>query len=144
MKKNHEAGFSLIEILTVIAILSILAVIALRIYSNYLVKAEAIAGVVMSSNARVADTTWYTIKGTFTGATNASLGLPPAASINDKYISSVSVNNGIITVTYSNNTHKDLAGKTLVESPYISGDAIYWSCQGSTVDVKKYLKSFCG
>jgi type IV pilus assembly protein PilA len=140
--KAPAAGFTLIELMIVIAIVAILAAIAIPAYSDYLIRAQAAEGLVTATGAKVAVWEYVHNTGRFP-STNASAGLPGGTSISGKYISSVSLQpGGIILIAYAKpGTNALLQVNTLSLSPIDKTGSIDWVCK-STLD-SRYLPTVC-
>ncbi len=140
MKKQQ--GFTLIELMIVVAIIAILAAIALPAYQDYVARSQVSEGMSLASGAKTAVAEEYANTGDFGGITNATAGLSPAGSISGKYVDTVTVNDGVITVSLNGSSASDkIAGTNLTLTPNDNGGSIDWTCGGS-VDAK-YRPSSC-
>jgi type IV pilus assembly protein PilA len=137
-----SAGFTLIELMIVVAIIAILSAIAIPAYRDYIVRTQASEGFIIASGAKAAIWDFLTDKGEYPSS-NESAGLPPAESLNGKYVSSVKIEDtGIITVKYAMaETNDNLRASTLQLSPINNGGSIAWACNG-TID-PRFLPSTC-
>ena len=143
MKKQQ--GFTLIELMIVVAIIAILAAIALPAYQDYVARSQVSEAMTLSSGAKTAVTEYYADKGAFP-TTNALAGLAGASSINGKYVTSVTVGtNGTITALLkgAGSVSAKVAGKTFVLTPADAGGSITWDCKASGTIDAKYRPSSC-
>jgi type IV pilus assembly protein PilA len=143
--KNMQKGFTLIELMIVVAIIAILAAIAIPAYQDYLVRSQVSEGAVLSDGAKTAVAEFYSNKGTFP-STNESAGLAPAGSITGKYVTQVSVEEtpGIIEATYGNQANTAINGEILQFSAIAHGGSIEWTCKPKATTFKaKYLPTSC-
>lgn len=144
MSNQHPAqGFTLIELMIVVAIIAILAAIAIPAYQNYLVRAQVTEGMSLSTGAKAA--VWDFVANTGRlPPNNQSAGLAPSASISGRYVSSVDVTSGLITVAYDMpQTNVAIQNQVLVLSPAIAGGSITWDCTDHTTLSGIYLPSTC-
>ncbi|MBV6789836.1 pilin [Xanthomonas campestris pv. fici] len=140
MKKQN--GFTLIELMIVVAIIAILAAIALPAYQDYLARSQVSEGLSLASGAKTAVAETYANTGAFP-ANNAAAGLETAANIKGKYITSVTVSSGGIITALFNNSNAKLSGKSLVLTPMDNNGSISWGCSNGTTIDQKYLPTSC-
>jgi type IV pilus assembly protein PilA len=144
--KKIQKGFTLIELMIVVAIIAILAAIAIPAYQDYLIRSQVSEGAVLSDGAKTAIAEFYSNKGVFPSA-NASAGLATPASIAGKYILSVDAGAtpGIIKATFnSTNANKAIQTKVLSFSAITHTGSIAWTCTNAATTVDpKYLPSSC-
>ena len=129
MLKQVQKGFTLIELMIVVAIIGILAAIAIPAYQDYTIRAKVTEGIGLADAAKTAVAEAYQ-SGDLAGvvALNGSW-LPTQSS--SKYVTSVAIAaNGVIKVTYSGIVPQ-LNGKTLTLSPFINTVALNTNQQGS-------------
>ena len=134
-----QKGFTLIELMIVVAIIGILAAIAIPAYQDYTKRTHVSEGMTLAGGAKAAVTEYASSQGSWP-TDNTQAGLAP--SITGNAVTGVVVNGGKIEVTFNDKVEN---GKKVVLSPISSAGGIKWSCnQAAGTDVnQKYLPSNC-
>jgi type IV pilus assembly protein PilA len=138
---KQQKGFTLIELMIVIAIIGILAAIAIPAYQDYTIRSKVSEGLNLAGAAKLAVAETYDSNGGFPVGNNQSYGLPLAASIAGNYVASVGIptgGNGVITITYKGSgVGAGADSATIVMTPNTSSPgAMGWDCTGGTMPNK--------
>lgn len=132
MKKQAQAGFTLIELMIVVAIIGILAAVAIPAYSDYTIKAKVANA--MSSVGSLKTAVALCIQesgGDKTGCTTGAKGIP--AFTPTKEVVTAPVADGVITFTFATNVGKDVDSKAVVLTPTAGTSAVTWAVDATAV-----------
>ena len=142
--KKLQQGFTLIELMIVVAIIGILAAIAIPAYQDYTIRAQVSEGLNLSAGAKAAVSEYFMDRGVMPDGNNEA-GLETAGNIVGKYVASVTVGSmdGIITVAYGNDAHATIDGDSiLMTANTAAAGSVQWTCSSGSI-ADKHLPAAC-
>ena len=142
--KKVQQGFTLIELMIVIAIIGILAAIALPAYQDYVGRSQVSEAMSLGGGAKTAVAETWQSTGTWP-ATNAAAGLAAATDIEGTYVLSVTVGaNGVISAALRNVAPvvAGIRADILLFTPTDNTGSVSWVCSSTTL-ADKYLPASC-
>lgn len=130
-------GFTIIELMLVVAVISILLLVAIPAYQSYAVRPKVAEGLLVANPVLKAYAEYYHANESFP-VDNAQAGAPPKEAFRTRYVVQVEVTDGppAITITYDSSelTGIEVGSNTIVYSPSVDADrTVQWSCAGGTL-----------
>ena len=140
---TRRDGFTLMEMMVVIAIIGILALIAAPSYLDQMIRKQIVEAVPLADIAKTPIAAAWAIAQSFP-RDNASAGLPAADKIVSNYVASVSVQDGAIHIAFGNSANSTIKGKILSLRPAVVEDAaivpVAWVCGNAAGPGKMTVK----
>ncbi len=139
--KAIQKGFTLIELMIVVAIIGILAAIAIPAYQDYTIRAQVSEGLTLASDVKAGVAEYLAQTGTWP-ATLVEAGLGSAAVLGDKagrYVESIDVSNGTIIIVYGKDANSKVQDGILSIQPWVNenGDVV-WQCGKANAPANAY------
>ncbi|MEO0366849.1 MAG: pilin [Pseudomonadota bacterium] len=127
----HHRGFTLIELMIVVAIIGILAAIAIPAYQDYTIRAQIVEGLTISQELKFSIRDTYKDRGTFP-TDNDDAGIPAPEHLIGNYVQRIELENGALHVTYGHFVNNFIQDKVLSIRPlYVTANPtspISWNC----------------
>ncbi len=144
MNKTMQKGFTLIELMIVVAIVGILAAVAIPAYQDYTVKAKVSEAISVSDPVRTAMGVACSEASLASTTTNSTLNIPAAASYTSTYVTSVaaagtSATAGTVTVVLKAIGNTVTAGDTIIYTGACGTTGMTWAITGTGTNIAKYL-----
>ncbi len=140
--RKEQQGFTLIELMIVVAIIGILASFAMSAYQGYTIRAQVSEGLVLSSSVKSAVAEYFMDRGSWP-ANNAAAGLVDQTLIIGKYTANVGVASNVIAITYGNDAHTEIFNETVELTGVSNLGSVSWTCASGGVIKPKYVPAVC-
>jgi type IV pilus assembly protein PilA len=128
-QRRLQLGFTLIEMMIVVAIIGVLAAIAIPAYQTYTVRAQVAEGLSIAAMRKVTIADAFVNHGVAPLDRLAAGMTAPPTDTSGKYVASVDVQSGVLVITFGNEANVAIAGLTITLTPYETANlGVAWRC----------------
>ncbi len=139
---TKQQGFTLIELMIVVAIIGILAAIAIPAYQDYTIRAQISEGLTLSAGAKAAVTEYFMYRGIWP-TDNAEAGLADQHDIIGKYTEHIDVQDDVIEIKYGYDAHTAIFDEKITLTAFNNAGSVSWTCASAGVIQAKHLPAAC-
>ncbi len=140
--KTVQKGFTLIELMIVVALIGIIAMIAMPAYQTYLIRAQIAEGLNIVGPVKQAVVEFHKDTGNYP-ANNSQAALQTPTNYAGNYVESISVNGATISILYGNKANAEINGWTVSVIAQDNVGSTIWVCESGGTIPSKYLPSAC-
>lgn len=140
--KIVQRGFTLIELMIVVAVIGVLAAIAIPAYQRYAIRAQIAEGLGLSGPFKPAIVEFYNDNGAFP-ADNTAAGLAAPGDYAGEYVSSITVNGPTVSIQYGNSANAQINGRTVTITAIDNLGSVAWDCSSGGAIPDEYLPPTC-
>ncbi len=140
--QKEQQGFTLIELMIVVAIIGILAAIAMPAYQDYTIRVQISEGLRLSAGAKSALSEYYVDRGAWPTDNNQA-GLANQNDITGKYTNRVRVNDNVIEIRYGNDAHTKIFNESIELTAVDNAGSISWTCASAGNIQANHLPAAC-
>lgn len=138
--KQH--GFTLIELMIVVAIIGVLAAIAIPAYQRYIIRAQVSEGLAVASGAKAAVSDYCMNYGTWPSDNNEA-GLADEDDIEGRYVEQVEVENNVIEIEFGNEAHPIIDDEKITLTAVDNAGSLIWTCASAGTVQARHLPDAC-
>ncbi len=140
--RNEQQGFTLIELMIVVAIIGILSSFGMSAYQSYMIRAQVSEGLNLVGPSQIAIAEFHNENGAFP-TDNTAAGLSAPGNYTGKYVTAVSVNDAVISILYGNDAHAQISGQVVTLTAADNLGSVSWACASGGVISDNHLPAAC-
>lgn len=140
--RKAQLGFTLVELMVVVAIIGMLAAVALPAFQSFTIRAQVSEGLNLAGPAQNAVAHYLLNRGEFP-ADNAAAGIEDANNYKGKFVESISVDDAVIRIKYGNDANAQINGETVTLTATDNSGSVSWVCGSDGVIGDNLLPSVC-
>ncbi len=140
--KIVQQGFTLIELMIVVAIIGILAAIAIPAYQRYTIRAQVAEGLNLAASLKTAVVEFHNDNGAYP-PDNTAAGLAAPGDYAGNFVSSVTINGPVVSIEYGNDANAQINGRIVTLTAIDNLGSVSWDCTSGGVIPDDYLPPAC-
>ena len=139
---ERQCGFTLIELMIVVAIIGILAAIAVPMYLDHTTRTQVAEGINLAGGAKTAVAEFYQENGDYP-ADNSDAGISNPGEISSRYVDSITIEDEVITILYGGDANGLINGETVLLTAADNTGSLIWTCASGGTIANKHVPNAC-